>query len=216
MIRLEGLNTCTREFVALEGVSSVSLVDHILQATSEPKFEPLPQPPPRSQQSQSARPLRPVLGPAYPVDETSFVDACKRLAAAEGLCRGCSGKDGDEKGATTPLVFPGAGSGDQRGQNGMLSAPMELLLRAIQSLASFRYTIYDHRTTFISRPSRNLGPQASASPPHVGRDVKGHQMVQWSQERLAKSLSHFSILVFSYLAFLVFTVLDPDPRVADC
>ncbi|CAM9835429.1 unnamed protein product, partial [Discosporangium mesarthrocarpum] len=41
VLRLEGLSTATREFLALEGMPDVALANHILQATSNPRLEPL-------------------------------------------------------------------------------------------------------------------------------------------------------------------------------
>lgn len=135
VIRLEGLNTSTREFIALEGMPRVSLIHHILQATSEPRFKPLPQPP--RLQHQPARPAKPpTLGPPYPVDEASFIDACKRLIAVEALCK--AGNVGD-KAAAKPSRF--AHSGDRRAPGYQSAASIDLLLQSLQSLASFRYVL---------------------------------------------------------------------------
>ncbi|CAM9950374.1 unnamed protein product, partial [Ectocarpus sp. 8 AP-2014] len=127
--RLEGLSTSTREFVALEASPRVALLHHILQATSEPSLQPLPETPqraPGNSTTSNDNLWATKLAPPYLVDEASFADACKRLSSVEDSA--LLGKSG--AGGGSPAIAAGLAAD--------VAGPAESLMRSLGCLASFR------------------------------------------------------------------------------
>lgn len=124
MTRLEGLNTSSREFAALEAVPRLALVQHLLQATSDPRLAPVLRTPP----SPTNPNPRQCLGPPYPVDQDSLEDACARFLSIQACVH-------DERDVRENMLHGNRARDGEIAVDPMMS---EMMMRSLECLATFR------------------------------------------------------------------------------